>query len=72
MAALSFGVASAGPRVAVRKAFDLPDKAAAFVCMKAAKVTRAAYVPGAPDTALRCGHLLSTDALVAVRHWSKT
>jgi hypothetical protein len=35
-------------------------------------LSHAAYLPTATDDSLRCGHLLSTDTLLKVRHWGQT
>ena len=35
-------------------------------------VSHVAYIPSGPDQVIGCGHLLSTDTLLSVRHWDKT
>ncbi len=64
-------VSAAGPATHARKAVASPPVSTA--CLNHSRLFfHAAYLPTAPDNAAQCGHLLSTDTLLKVHHWSAT
>jgi hypothetical protein len=55
------------------KAIDQPAPSARAGCLDNSRFfSHTAYVPAASEQTPRCGHLLSTDTLLAVRHWNRT
>jgi len=65
------GIAAAKPPA--HRAMDRPSPAARAGCLDNSRyVSHVAYVPAAALHTAPCGHLLSTDTLLAVRHWDRT
>jgi hypothetical protein len=63
------GAALAAGKPQPHKALAQPAPAARAGCLDSARFyAHIAFVPAAPG----CGHLLSTDTLLAVRHWNRT
>ena len=64
-------LAAGNPVPAHRAAAKPPVPGSA--CMDNSRyVSHVAYIPSRPDQVMSCGHLLSTDTLLSVRHWDKT
>ena len=57
-----------------RRAMAQPSPAARAGCLDQARLSaeHTAYTPAADMMPPRCGKLLSTDTLVAARHWDQT
>ncbi len=76
-AAVFSGQASAAqPQIAAQvpahKAFAQPPVDGAACMNNSRLVSHVAYLPVDPSQTLPCGHLLSTDTVLAVHHWDKT
>lgn len=55
------------------KAITQPAPAARAGCLDNERFfSHTAYTPAATGQAPRCGHLLSTDTLLTIRHWNRT
>jgi hypothetical protein len=68
---LSASAPASGQPAPHRTAVTPPADSAA--CLNHGRLlARAAYRPASTDDSLRCGHLLSTDTLLKVRHWGQT
>jgi hypothetical protein len=75
VAALLFasGLAMAAARSPAHRALAQPVPAARAGCLDNSRsLSHIAYVPTALQQVPRCGHLLATDTLIAVRHWNRT
>jgi len=67
------GAPTSSARPPSHKAMVQPVPAARAGCLDNSRyVSHVAYAPGAAPLPRRCGHLLSTDTLLAVRHWDRT
>jgi hypothetical protein len=55
------------------KAITSPAPAARAGCLDNSRFfSHTAYTPASVQQAPRCGHLLSTDTLLTIRHWNRT
>jgi hypothetical protein len=67
------GIAASSAKPATHKALAQPSPSARTGCLDNSRYfSRTAYTPAATSIPPRCGHLLSTDTLLTVRHWDQT
>lgn len=66
-------ITAASAKPPAHKTMVQPSPAARAGCLDNARyLSRTAYLHAAMSIAPRCGHLLSTDTLLAIRRWNHT